>query len=292
LALAIVVCGCTERSVAEKAGSPLTSPPSSLLSTPKVQLRRPQGAATTLFATSDTHFGYGDLVARNTQMASAMQGMTGRVFPDGTALPAPDGVLIAGDLTEQGSLDEWSGFLGVYGPPFPLPVYENVGNHDNSYDWRVWDRVAQRHDGHHFYAVDLGATHVISLGEAPDKAGIAFLAEDLRTLDPCVPLVVVLHRALLGPWSTDNWFNDGPYPRQMADLLRGRNVVAILHGHHHAEGTYVWNDFTVVKVGAVKDGPSSFVVLRIEAARASWARFDWSTQTFGTRSLLPRKACP
>ncbi len=235
--------------------------------------RRPMLDAT-FFATSDVHFGFVGLDERNRAAAEAMTKLPSHAFIDERPVAQPGGVLIAGDLTEDGQLEEWNRFLEVYGPTFAYPVYENVGNHDNKRNWQVWDQVSARHGGH-WYSVDFGGLHVVSLGEAPTSDGIAYLEADMRKLDPCAAVLIVLHRALMGQWSTDNWFNDGPLPEQMAKALEGHRVVAILHGHHHAAGHYVWKGFDVIKVGAIKEGPPSFVVGHVAGDTATFARWDW-----------------
>lgn len=269
----LVVFACHEH-------AQLDATPSIASSTPIADAspRRPVLDAT-FFATSDVHLGFPGLDERNRTAAEAMTKLPSHAFIDEQLVASPGGVLIAGDLTEDGQLEQWNRFLAIYGPSFAYPVYENVGNHDNKFNWQVWDQVAARHGGH-WYSIDFGGLHVISLGEAPTDDGITYLETDLAKLDRCAPVIVVLHRALSGPWSTDNWFNDGPLPDRMHHALDGHRVVAILHGHHHAAGHYVWKGIDVVKVGAIKDGPPSFVVGHLSGDTATFARWNWEQSQF------------
>lgn len=69
----------------------------------------------------------------------------------------------------------------------------------------------------------------------------------------------------MGPWSTDNWFNDGAWPDRLAEALAGHHVLGIFHGHHHARGHYVWRGIDVYKPGAVKHDGHTFTEVRAAA---------------------------
>jgi hypothetical protein len=237
----------------------------------------------TFLAVSDTHFGY---VSEDTHagLVKKLDGIAGRPYPPeiGGTVATPRALLVTGDLTEWGREDEWTRFAFFYAstPSRPsaaglhVPVYEVIGNHDKVAGPWVGEQVAARHGGSP-YAFDLDDVHFLALGEAPDDAALAWLARDLAGVDKNVPLVVYFHLALLGPWSTGNWFGDGDFKERLAKLLEGRCEAAIFHGHHHASGHYAWHGFSVFKPGAVKDDAHTFAVTRVANGTMTIAYFDY-----------------
>lgn len=192
-------------------------------------------------------------------------------------------LVITGDLTEWGKVEEWDSFLSIYGNSIPMggssadvPVFEMVGNHDKVHGPWVEEQVSRRHGGKRFYAWDWDDLHGVALGEAPDDEGLSFLAADLATVNGDVPVVLFFHRALAGPWSTDNWFDDRAKGRLAATIAHS-NVIAIFHGHHHVTGHYVWRGIDVFKPGAVKGGAHTFAVARLHGSRFVVGSFDWDS---------------
>jgi hypothetical protein len=250
----------------------------------------------TFLAVSDTHFGY---VAEETHatLVKKLDAIAGRPYPRelGGAVATPRALIITGDLTEWGRPEEWARFAFFYAstPASPsaaglhVPVYEVIGNHDKVSGPWVGEQVAARHGGNP-YAFDLDDVHFLALGEAPDDDALAWLARDLEGVDRNVPLVVYFHLALLGPWSTGNWFGDGDYKERLAKLLEGRCVAGIFHGHHHASGHYAWHGFRVYKPGAVKDDAHTFTVTHLVGSTMTIAYFDFDRDAWGfseTKSL-------
>jgi 3',5'-cyclic AMP phosphodiesterase CpdA len=227
----------------------------------------------TVLVVSDTHFGYAGIETVHEKAITAMNTIAGTPHPAsiGGAVGAPRGLVITGDLTEWGTTAEWERFLVFYRGPdarLRLPVFEMAGNHDADPGPYVRERVAERH-GAQPYAWDWDDLHLVAFGEAPNDGGLAFLAADLAKLERDVPLVLFMHFPLEGPWSTGNWFGDGPYRERLARLLEGRNVVGIFHGHHHQRGHYVWHGIDVVKPGAVKNEERYFTVVHVTDAGKS-----------------------
>ncbi len=277
-----------------------------------VRLSRRGGTDVTFYVASDLHFGLGypddltklppnpttspvGLEKDNVALLRRVNTMEGRAYPTelGGKVASPRGLLITGDLTEWGRKEEWERFLAFYGPGARdggarPPVFEIVGNHDKVNGPWVEAQVAARHGGR-FYAWDWDDVHFVALGEAPDDEGIAFLERDLSRVDLDVPLVVYLHRCLLGPWSDDNWFGDGNFRDRLAHALEGHAVRAIFHGHHHASGHYLWHGYDVFKPGAVKDNAHTFVVAHLTEAESTFAYFDYNTDAWGRVYRLARR---
>lgn len=249
------------------------------------------GTDVTFAVVSDTHFGYGGMVEQNEKLVAKVNAIGGKAYPAaiGGAVAKPRGLLVTGDLTEWGRVEEWEPFLATYAK-CNVPVFEVIGNHDKVHGPWVGDQVAKRHGGH-FYAWSWDDVRFVALGEAPDDEGLAFLAKELDGLERDVPLVVYFHLALLGPWSTDNWFADGDYKERLAKLLEGRNVAAIFHGHHHATGHYLWHGIDVFKPGAVKHDAHTFAVVHVTDERFSLGSYDWENDAWASsfEKTLPHR---
>lgn len=261
------------------------------------------GLDVTFFVTSDTHLGFGssehdtlgglhDPVTNprgvelvNAQAIAAMNAMPGTAWPSPLSGPIdePRGVLICGDLTEDGDPWQWHHFRQLYGlrgddGQLRFPVFEAYGNHDKHHSWFVLDRVRERHGGYR-YAFDWDDLHLVNLGEAPDDDGLAFLAKDLEEVGRERPVVVYLHFPMQGPYS-DNWFGRGDYRQRLAKTLAPYNVVAMFHGHYHASGRYVWNGLDVYNVGAAKHQRHSFAVVRITDTSLRIASYHHGLKVF------------
>ena len=150
--------------------------------------------------------------------------------------------------------------------------------------------VAKRHGGGRYYAWDWDDVHLVALGEAPDDEGLGFLERDLEGIANDVPLVLYFHLALMGPWSTGNWFAEGTFKDRLAKIIEKRNVAAIFHGHHHATDHYTWHGIDVWKPGAVKDGAHTFAVAHVTDDRMTIASYDWDRD--GWAGMLDKRMPP
>jgi predicted phosphodiesterase len=243
---------------------------------PNVRTRK-GGMDVRFLVVSDTHLGFADIANENARLIPKLNEIGGA---------KARGVVITGDLTEYGQPKEWEQFVKLYGlhgteTALKLPVFEMVGNHDkvNLGPW-VEQRVSERHETkERFYSWDWDDLHLVALQEGPDQDGLAWLAKDLERQAADVPLVIFFHLALLGPWSTGNWFDDA-YKERFAQAIAQRNVVAIFHGHHHATGHYQWKSYDVFKPGAVKHGAHTFAV--VHATDKTWTldSYNWDLGMF------------
>lgn len=240
------------------------------------------GTDVTFLVVSDTHFGFGAIENEHDVLVPKLDAIEAHPYPRevGGAVGKPRGLLVTGDLTEWGKVEEWEPFVARYGltgreGKLHMPVFEVIGNHDKVHGPWVEQQVAARHGGGRFYAWDWDDVHFVALGEAPDDEGLAFLARDLDGLEPTVPLVLYFHLALEGPWSTGHWFGEGDYKARLSKLLEGRFVAAVFHGHHHATQHYVWQGIDVFKPGAVKNGAHTFAVVHVTDDRFTLASYDW-----------------
>lgn len=266
--------------------------------------RRLGGLDVTFVVFSDTHFGYGsserDLLGGrrdpvtqpqgtdvvNARAIAAMNALPGQPWPKalGGPIGTPRGVLVSGDLTEDGKDWQWHHFAAYYGLSgqdalLRYPVFEGHGNHDKQREWYVLNRIRERH-GDLFYAFDWNDLHVVCLGEAPDRAGLTWLAQDLDKIGKERPIVLYLHFPLQGPFAEDQWFGRGDYRERLAEIISGYQVIGVFHGHYHASGRYRWRDWDVYNVGAAKHGQHSFAVVHVSDERLRVASYQFSQRAW------------
>jgi predicted phosphodiesterase len=258
LVVALVVVGCS-RGV-DPPPIP-TAPPTARVGTDPPPARARSSLDVTFAVLSDTHLGHPGIEDAEARAVSRLDAIAGL-----------RGVVVTGDLTENGLEPEWERFLFFYRD---RPVFENVGNHDMNRGTWIWDRVAERHGGR-FYTWQWDDLHLVSLGQAPDDLGLAFLEEDLGRLAPGAPILLFFHFPLAGPFATGNWFGDGPYRDRLGKLLAGRKILGIFHGHHHARGHYVWQGIDIYKPGSVKNSAHTFAVVHVTRGQMTvvWRDFD------------------
>ncbi len=229
-----------------------------------------------------------------------MNNLPGAAFPDSAFgnVPAPRGVLLAGDLTDSGSEVNYDGYyLGVHlfdgfvndypvkngaGVHIHYPVYEGYGNHDAEKQTgdAVLNGIASRNknraavvnvaaDGLH-YSWDWDDVHFINLNVYAGGPGIArdsisFLRQDLADHVPGrKPLVIIQHYGFDPVSTEDRWWKktqrDAFY-----DVIKKYNVIAIFTGHEHLCHRVMWNgiaDFVAPKARGDK-GTDGFYVVRM-----------------------------
>lgn len=249
------------------------------------------GLDVTFLVTADPHFGA--LVRRpreekpipieqiHDRAVAEMNAMEGKEWPQpmGGLVARPRGLLVAGDLTDNGRLSEWEKLERYYGRSgtegkLAMPVFESVGNHDRTEVDLVSAKVIERH-GSTRYSWDWDGLHLVSLGDAPDNGGLAWLKKDLDAVGPNTPVALFLHYPLLGPWSKNNWFGDTGFRERLDAVLERTNVVAMFHGHYHATGHYRWEGRDVFTPGAAKHRWRSFLAVRVTSEKVDVACWDY-----------------
>ena len=262
-----------------------------------VQRPREGGLDVTFLVTADTHFGWGvhddpeiepkldpvefpvGIDREHVRVIQQMNTIAGRLYPTtiGGRVDEPRGVLVAGDLTENGKPSEWKRFAAYYGRDgtdglLRYPVYEGFGNHDWNHGDYVARQVAERH-GDVRYSWEWGDLTVVCLADAPGRKGLSWLQETLAKTGRERPVILFFHYPLAGAYSETNWFGYGPFRERLVRALEGFNVVGVFHGHFHATGSYRWHGYDVYNVGSAKYRWNSFAVVRVTDDRmtvASW----------------------
>ncbi len=158
--------------------------------------------------------------------------------------PAPDIVLITGDLTECGREDEYDLVAGMLGRILKMPVYAIPGNHDRRGAFRatLGHLPGVTRDPHFVqYVIEDHPVRLVMLDSVVPGAGHGLLCEDrLGFLDtalaeqPDRPTIVALHHP---PFVCGIGHMDGINLRNAdafaAVIARHRQVERILCGHHH-----------------------------------------------------------
>jgi 3',5'-cyclic AMP phosphodiesterase CpdA len=197
--------------------------------------------------------------------------------------PRPDAVLVTGDLTDFGTVDEYRHVAQCL-KPLQMPVYLMVGNHDDRAALReVFDARYLREEGTGSafvqYAFDLDDMRVIALdsqkpGESPGTLCDERLAWLERQLEAARgrPVIVALHHP---PFATgighmDDMALDAEASAKLEALIsRHPNVERVLCGHVHRPvhrrfgGTIVSiapSTAHQVVLDLHRDAPSAFVL--------------------------------
>ena len=158
--------------------------------------------------------------------------------------PAPDAVLITGDLTECGRDDEYDMITEMLGRILPMPVYAIPGNHDRreAFRGKLGHLPGVSSDPTFVqYAVDAHPVRLVMLDSVVPGAGHGMLCEDrlcfleaTLAAQPTKPTLVALHHPpfVCGIAHMDaiNLRNAEAFAGIIA---RHRQVERIVCGHHH-----------------------------------------------------------
>jgi hypothetical protein len=311
LALLADLCACQQRTAEGQmalhpralapAGAPALARPSARAPRPaSVPARAPASAPVapepsgfTFFVAADVHYGFEDVRESNRRMIDEMNHLPGYPYPIelGGHVQRPVGVLVAGDLTENGKPAEWRQFLADFGLTgreglLRYPVFEATGNHDRRGGGHaVLPAVRGRH-GSLTYSWDWHGVHFACLDLFPTVANRRWLVKDLAQLRPRQQVVLFFHYNLEGPFSRDF----GPVEQAaFHEAIAAHNVIAIFHGHYHPEQRYIWRGIDVFDVGS-PFWDTTFAVVRVTERQLQVASWNWIERRWG--SLFSRALGP
>lgn len=242
---------------------------------PIVNVSPSPGADITFFGYSDCHFEV-EYVS-GVEMVDRINNLPGTAYPPaiGGAVAVPKGIIMAGDLIDDGAVDakyptQWSNYradFGVNGEGrVKFPVYEGVGNHDMHPDQFMYDQVKARNEvrrglgwltevspnGFH-YAWDWDGIHFVNLNLFPGdiwrggadaygsvhdpKYSLAFLKETLRKHvgGSGRPVVVTHHFRVID----ENWWTHSAAD-EYQKALQDYNVILVTTGHQGGGVNNLW----------------------------------------------------
>ncbi len=185
-----------------------------------------------------------------------------------TAL-GPDLVVAKGDLTADGTQDQYERYRAVYGAAFGDRLVTIRGNHD-AYDGATFE-------AHETQRVDLpGLTVAVLDSSVAGRAGGTLSHDQLDWLDDLArcadrPVLVLTHHHVWDPASTQrpaDYFGIDPDASEalVSVVARRKRVLAVLSGHTHrcrvrrfaATGAVRW-----VEVASVKEFPGAWAEYRV-----------------------------
>lgn len=208
---------------------------------------------TTFIHLTDLHIGAADdshLFSDTTQTLEEVLDLVARVSP------RPQFVVASGDLTNRG--DAWSfRRLRTIMARLDVPVIYALGNHDTRPGFYEGMGVeAPDPQAPYDHDAVVAGIHVVTIDSStPGRIGGTIEPEQFawleRVLDthPALPKLIVSHHppALGEAPDAAHWRTiHHPQSLQLAALLRGRNVLAILSGHIHHDRVSFWHGIPVI----------------------------------------------
>jgi cytolysin (calcineurin-like family phosphatase) len=266
----------------------------------------------TFFLASDLHYGLSVTVAAaNEATIEAMNSLPGTAYPEGIGgtVGTPRGVVVLGDLINDGSGPKASGSWGAFARDYGLsgegrlkfPVYEGAGNHDGgegevvrvgirdrnklrpglksvspngiNYSWD-WERVHFVHLG--LFAGSAGddivnqwGTNFTGTWRLPGYS-LEFLKEDLaKNVGKSGRPIVLFQHYGWDEWGLGWWSEDER--RAFQEALEGYHVICVFWGHTHLFQSMNWGTVPTwcVGTGQRDPEPGEFVVVRIRPEEMS-----------------------
>ena len=186
---------------------------------------------------SDSHWGF-----KNPAINPDAEGTLPKAIAAVNALPRqPDFVVVTGDITHSVDDDKerrarMAKAKEIIGGLKTKQIHYIPGEHDSALDNSA---AYKEFFGKTYYAFDHKGVHFISIDNCSDpKANlgaeqIAWLAADLKKLQPEQPIVVLAHRPLFDLAASWDWAT--PDGQRAIDLLMPFKNVTVFYGHIHQE---------------------------------------------------------
>ncbi|MFN3937720.1 MAG: metallophosphoesterase family protein [Gemmobacter sp.] len=166
--------------------------------------------------------------------------------------PAPDFVVVSGDLTNHGDEPSYRRLAAALAP-LRMPVLLGLGNHDRRAGFHAVMGAGSSEAPLHHAAVH-GGLHVIVLDSSvPGRVGgaicdaqFAWLADELEAHPALPKLIAVHHPPRIDPASLPWVSLDDTSTARLGQMLADRKVAAVLSGHIHIDSTTIWNGVPLV----------------------------------------------
>jgi hypothetical protein len=229
---------------------------------------------------------------QNRILVGQMNDLPGTAYPPeiGGVVEKPRGILFTGDTTDNALLEEFAEFEKVYGLTgrdglLAYPVFESIGNHDVGAEAPIKEKARLRHGGIN-YSWDWDDLHFMCLDMYPDARTRAWMARDLARVPKDRPLVLFFHCSLEGPYG-GYWGQEDK--DAFAAAIEDRNVLAIIHGHEHRVGHYVWRGHPVFRPGAPRHSSHTFLAVRVGPLDIDVAAWDFDNRRWVSSWSVPVK---
>lgn len=169
--------------------------------------------------------------------------------------PAPDFVVLSGDLTNRGDEASYELMRDLISP-LQMPVLHALGNHDTRPGYRAaFPETGNVPEAPLFHHSVQGAMHVIVLDSSiPGRIAGGLDADQLAMLDRALaehadlPKLLVCHHPPYfdRPGALDWESLNAEDTIALAEILRGHRIVGMLSGHIHINRVLHWQGFPVV----------------------------------------------
>jgi predicted phosphodiesterase len=181
----------------------------------------------------------------------------------------PDAVVVKGDLTSEGTEEQYGAFLAAYQPPFGDRLHHVRGNHDAYRGQTLAPSGPQRIDVE-------GLTIALLDTTIPYRASGGVDAEQIEWLDDLAaeadrPVLVMGHHHVWSPDSRsrpENYFGVNPddSERLVEVVARRRAIIGYTAGHTHRNRVRYFSatrEVPWVEVACVKDYPGTWAEYRV-----------------------------
>jgi predicted phosphodiesterase len=249
-----------------------------VLGVPVTTLARPSGVRRSTIATvNDLHFGEVEAgriddhpdgpIRRAEPGAEPYPEVMNRTAADEIARADPDAVIVKGDLSRDGTDDEWAAFERCFREPFGERLHVVRGNHD-SY------RHQAAYAGDRW--IELPGVNVALLDTAiPGQTTGTLTATQIDWLDAhaagsTAPVLVMGHHQ---QWighpdrRSDDYFGLHPDPSDALDDVAARRPAIVAyaagHTHRHRVRTMHRSGIPSIEVGCTKDFPGTWAEYRV-----------------------------
>lgn len=205
----------------------------------------------------------------------------------------PAAVLVKGDLTSDGTVEEYQEFLDVYQPPFGDRMLHIRGNHEsyNESPFAQWPIVHRDVPGARLVMVDTSLDRLVYGGFSAEQAhAVAEL-----TADSPVPVLLFGHHQVFVEGTdpdSDRFFAITPDDslRLIDTIATNPKIRGYFAGHTHRNRVVHFDatdDVPFVEVASVKDFPGSWAeyrvyetaVLQIHRRISTPEALDWTERT-------------
>lgn len=224
-----------------------------------------------------------------------------RSLPDtlGVTNIEPRGVIVAGDITQDGLPHEWGSFKQMFGlngdALMNYPVYEGTGNHDGNIDGAVRQGIRDRnisrpdvvsisHNKLH-YAWKWGEIHLLQLNSYPssdwdpDCEWCHYFHESFRDPEKSLdflqdylsngitsneePVILFFHYGWDG--FSDLWWTENE-KQAFYETIKDHNIIGIFTGHCHAIEHYKWKGIDIWSSGSPNkpEGEEEFLWVQVK----------------------------
>jgi Icc-related predicted phosphoesterase len=255
---------------------------------------------------SDIHFGaYDEGSTVRTDVIKTINNMINMDFPAPAKIKGkvgqPSFLISLGDTTENGKELQWdnperpahwSYLQTVKQLNRAIKTYEVVGNHDSRQQENLRHKFKEKY-GNVYYSFNEQGVHFVALDpyhwcNTPkpniDDEQFTWLKKDLDALPQGTPIVMAMHMFPDAATGDRSCHLDPENSKKLADIVKGKNIIAWLHGHFHSSGHQTWEGFDLISTGfcysrkGCQGGSPMIMVIRIGNGRITAIDYNWETK--------------